>query len=167
MSNKSESTSKVYIGQARDISGPVAGKNATQTVTTITIGGQPIRTDETPTLDQFRQALAEIQQELLAVIVQQERLKAISAATPFMLTGAEASLKDAVEHVQPDVEPKEVQSLQKSLTEAKGLLNNVLNGARTAAEESEELQPLTEQLEPLVEKTDVLEQWAAKLWMTK
>ena len=53
MSNKSESTSKVYIGQARDISGVVAGENAAQTVTTMTIGGQPIRTDETPSLDQF------------------------------------------------------------------------------------------------------------------
>ena len=84
-----------------------------------------------------------------------------------MLTGAEASLKDAAEHVKSDLEPKEAQSMRKSLTEAKDMLNNVLNGAKTTAEESAELQPLAEQLEPLAEKIDVLEQWAAKLWATK
>ncbi len=133
----------------------------------VTIGGKEVPIGKQPELDEFRQLLISVQQELLAITAHQETLKAISAAAPAMLTGVKASITNVVEHTQPEIEPQHAQSIQKSLTEAKGLLSTVLAGAKTAAEESEALQDTVEQLEPLVQQTDVLEQWAVKLWATK
>lgn len=169
MTNKSESLSEVTIG---DVSGGIhgtiiAGRDVSNA--TITIGGQPTPADKEPTVAELQQLLAEIQRELAKITARQDLLKEISSATPFTAQGAEQSVKDAAEKVEPEMQPEEAQSVQKSLTEATTLLSGILDGAKTVAQKASEIgssvKPLAEQLEPLVEKVGVAALWVAKLWL--
>jgi hypothetical protein len=169
MTNKSESLSEVSIG---DVSGGIhgsiiAGRDVSNA--TITIGGQPTPADKEPTVAELQQLLAEIQQELAEVVAQQEALKEISSAAPFTAQGAEQSVKDAADKVEPEIKPEEARSVQKSLAEATTLLSGILDGAKTVAQKVGEVgsavKPLAEQLEPLVEKVAVAALWVARLWL--
>jgi hypothetical protein len=136
---------------------------------TITLGGQPTPADKQPTVDELRQLLAEIQRELAELAAQKDALKKISPATPFTAQGAEQSVRDAVEKIEPDIKPDEAQSVRKSLTEATSLLEMILEGAQTVAEKTGEvgkaLQPVIERLGPLVERVGVAALWVARLWL--
>ena len=136
---------------------------------TITLGGQPTPADKEPTVDELKQLLAEIQQELAAVTAQQPALKEVSAAAPFTAQGAEQSVKEAAEKVKSEIKPDEARSLQKSLEEATNLLSGILAGAKTVAQRAGEVgravKPLAEKLEPLVEKVGVAAFWVARLWL--
>jgi phage-related tail protein len=138
---------------------------------TITLGGQPTLADQQPSLDQFKQLLAEIQKELAEITAQKDALKQVSSATPFTAQGAEQSVKDAAEQVAPEMKPEAAQSVQKSLAEATSLLGGILDGAKSVAEKATEVgravKPIAEKLEPLVEKLGVAALWAARLWLLK
>jgi len=172
MTGNEESLSEVHIG---NVTGGIHGsiiagrdvKNAT-----ITIGGQPTPADKEPTLDEFKQLLAEIQQELAEVVAQQDALKQVSSATPFTAQGAEQAVKDVAKKVEakPEMKPEEAKSAQKSLGEATTLLGGILDGAKTMAQKAGEVgkavKPIAEKLAPLVEKLGVAAFWVAKLWLT-
>lgn len=168
---KDKQSGGVTIG---DVTGGIHGsiiagrdvKNAT-----ITIGGQPTPADKDPTVDEFKQLLAEIQQELAEITAQRDVLKEISSAAPFTAQGAEQSVKDVAEEVEEasEIKPEEAKSVQQSLTEATTLLSSILDGAKTVAQKAGEVgravKPIAEKLEPLVEKLGVAAFWVAKLWL--
>ncbi|MFQ5578220.1 MAG: hypothetical protein ACE5G8_14650 [Anaerolineae bacterium] len=137
---------------------------------TITLGGQPTPADKEPSVDELKQLLAEIQDELAAVMAEKETLQQISVATPFTAQGAEQSVNQAAEQVEAELEPEAAQSVQKSLGEATSLLGNILDGAKMVAEKAgavgEAVKPIAEKLAPLVEKVAVAALWAGKLWLT-
>lgn len=136
----------------------------------ISLGGQLTPADREPTVDELKQLLAEIRQELAEVIAQKDALQEISAASPLIAAGAEQNVKAAAEAVDAEVEPARAKSLQKSLEEATGLLSGILDGARTVAQKAgevgEAVKPIAEKLEPLVEKVGVAAFWITKLWLT-
>ncbi|HMN27661.1 MAG TPA: CHAT domain-containing protein [Caldilineaceae bacterium] len=136
---------------------------------TITVGGQPTPADKTPTFDEFRQLLAEIQQQLTEVTASQEGLQAVSPAAPFTAQGAAQSIQDAAHQIEPAMNPEKAQSVQQRLADAIKLLGTILDGAKTVAQKAGEaakaVQPLVEKLEPLVEKISVAVLWGAKLWL--
>ncbi len=171
MTNKGDSLSEVKIGNiGGGIHGSIiAGRDVSNA--TITLGGQPTQAGKAPTVDELKQLLAEIQQELAAVAAQKEALQQISPATPFTAQGAEASLKEAAARVEGEeaVEPEQAESAQKSLTEAATLLGGILDGAKTVAEKAVEVgqavKPIADKLEPLLEKIGVAALWVGKLWL--
>jgi len=138
---------------------------------TITISGQPIPADKEPTVDELKQLLAEIQQELAEIAAQQDALKEISSAAPFTAQGAEQSVRDVAKKVEETAEvgPEEAKSMQESLKEATGLLGGILDGAKTVAEKAVEVgkavQPIADKLPPLVEKVAVAAFWVGRLWL--
>jgi hypothetical protein len=170
MAGNGESLSEVHIGNVSGgIHGSIiAGRDVSNA--TISLGGQPTPADKEPTLDELKQLLAEIQGELAELTAQQEALKEVSSAAPFTAQGAEQSVKDAAEKIEPEMEPEAAKSVQQSLTEATTLLSGILDGAKAVAEKAGEVgravKPIAEKLEPLVEKVGVAALWAAKLWLT-
>jgi hypothetical protein len=170
MSNKDQSNVSFQIGG--DVTGGItgniiAGRDATSG--TISIGGQEVPVDKEPNFDEFKQLLAELQQEIAEVAGQQETLKEISAAAPFSAQGAEAVVKEVAEEVQPDADPEKAKSVQTKLKEATGTLGTLLDGAKTVAEKTGEVSGATttliEKLVPLVKKIGVAAIWVAKLWL--
>lgn len=164
-----ETSGGVTIGDVGgDIKGNVIAGGDVKDVT-ITLGGQPTPADKQPTVEEFRQLLAEIQTELAEVAAQQDALKEVSAAAPFTAQGAEQSVKAAAEKTTDAMEPEEAKSVQKSLGEATSLLGGILDGAKTVAEKATDVgravKPIAEKLEPLVEKLAVAALWASKLWL--
>ncbi len=169
MASNGDSLSEVHIG---DVSGGIhssiiAGRDVTNATTTI--GGQPTPADKKPTIDEFKQLLVEVKQELAYITAQQEALKQISSAAPFTAQGAEASVKEAAAKVEGEMKQEQAESVQKSLTEATTLLSGILDGAKTVAEKTVEagraVKPIAEKLEPLVEKLSMAALWAARLWL--
>ena len=67
---------------------------------TITIGGQPVPADKEPTLDEFRQLLAEPQQKIAKVVKQQDLLAEVDPSAPFTAQGAEQSIESVAESPQ-------------------------------------------------------------------
>ena len=149
----------------------IAGRDVSNA--TITLGGQPTPADKDPTVDELKQLLTEIQQELAEVTAQQDALKKVDSAAPFDVQGAEQRIKDAAERVEgiPELKSDEAESVQKSLTKATTLLSDLLDGAKTVAQKAGEVgravKPIAEKLEPLVEKVGVAAFWVAKLWSLK
>ena len=169
MANHSDSPSEVVIGA---VSGGIshsmiAGRDIHNA--TMTIAGQRVPADKAPTLDDLKQLLADIQGELEDISTQQERLKAISSATPFVVQGVVESVKDAASTVSVTAPPgpHAVQSAQAKLREATTLLTGILDNAKTVAEKTlstgAAITPLLEKLAPLAEKMAVAAVWAAKL----
>jgi hypothetical protein len=145
----------------------VVGRDLTNA--TITLGGQPTKADKQPTLDEFKQLLAEIQKELADITAQKETLQQVSSAAPYIAQGAQASVNQAVAQAEDEVGKEQAESIQTSLTEATTLLGGILDGAKIAAEKAVEVgkavKPIAEKLAPLVEKIGVAALWAAKLWL--
>jgi hypothetical protein len=169
MASKEDSLSEVHIGNVGGgIHGSIIAGRDVKDVT-ITLGGQATPADKQPTLEEFKELLTDIQAELAQVTAQQEALQAVSSAAPFTAQGAQASVQDAAETVEPELDKEEAESVQKSLAEATTLLSGILDGARTVAEKSVEVgravKPIAEKLEPLVEKLGVAALWAARLWL--
>ena len=169
MAGNGDSLSEVHIGNVSGgIHGSIIAGRDVKDVT-ITIGGQATPADKQPTLEEFQGLLADIQAELAQITAQQDALKEVSSAAPFTAQGAQASVKDAAEKVEPEMDKEQAESVQKSLAEATTLLGGLLDGAKTVAEKSVELgravKPIAEKLEPLVEKVGVAALWAAKLWL--
>jgi hypothetical protein len=137
---------------------------------TITFDEQPALADREPTVAELKQLLVEIQQGLVEITTQRDALKEISSAAPFDALGAEQRLKDVIEEMEGTgkVKPEEAESVQRSLTQAAGLLGGILDGAKAVAQKTAEIdnvvQPLVEELAPLVEKLGLVALWAAKLW---
>ena len=149
----------------------IAGRDVSNA--TITLGGQLTPADKEPTVDELKELLAEIQQELAEITAQQDALKEVSSAAPFTAQGAEQSVKDAAKKVEEmsEMKSKEAKSAQKRLIEATALLSSIMDGAKTLAHKAGEvgnaIKPLAEKLEPLVEKIGVAAFWVAKLWLLK
>jgi hypothetical protein len=168
MTDDHEPSSGVHIGPVSGgIHGSIiAGRDVTHA--TVTIGGQPTPADKFPTFDEFKQLLTEIHEELETTASQQDALKAVSPAAPYTTQGAVQSVKDVVEKVKPKMQPEEVTSVQKRLTETTSFLTSLLDGAKELAEKAGEFgtaaRPIVERLEPLVEKVAVAALWVAKLW---
>jgi hypothetical protein len=170
MVNKGDALSKVTIG---NISGGIANSIIAGhdiRYATINVAGQTVPADKDPTHKDLQQLLADIQEELAAVRAQQEALKTISSATPFVVHGVAESIKDAAITISAPAPPRpnEVTSVQARLSEATSLLSGVLDGAKTMAEKmlgaGTAMQSLTEKLAPLVDKMAVAALWAAKLF---
>src|SRR5262249_19074015 len=124
---------------------------------TITVGGQLTAADKEPNIDELKQLLAEIQQELAGLRdTQRDALKALSAGTPFIAKGAEEVVKEAAEKIKPEMKSEEAESVQQSLTEATSFLTGILDGARSVVEKAGAaagaVSPLVEKLAPLIEK---------------
>ncbi len=137
---------------------------------TITVGGQLIAADKKPNIDELKQLLTEIQQEVAQLRVsQQDALKALSAGTPFIAQGVEETVKEASEKINLEMKSEDAESVQQSLTEATNFLTGILDGARSVAEKAGALagavSPLAENLAPLVDKVSVAAFWVAKLWL--
>lgn len=171
MMNERESSGGVNIG---DVTGGIHGsiiagrdlRNAT-----ITLGSEQVPADREPTIDELRQLLAEIKEGLAEITAQKDTLEQVSPAAPYTAQGAEEAVKVAAETVEQtaEMEPEEARSVQESLKEATGLLNGILDGAKSVAEKMGDVviavQPLAGKLEPLVEKVGVAALWVAKLWL--
>lgn len=159
--------SMIVGGDAKDVS-MIVGRDLKDV--TITLGCQSTPADKEPTFDELKQLLTEIQQEIADVtMTQQEALKKVSPATPSLVQGAEASVKDAAAKIDMEMKPQDAKSAEQSLTEATRLLSSILDGAKTIAKKTGEVasavQPLAEKLAPLVEKVAVASFWVAKLWL--
>jgi len=168
MAKKSEKSIKIDIGGiGGDMQGVIAAGDVKDV--TITIGGQPTPADKEPTLDEFRQLLADIQQEIAEIAKQQELLAEVDPSAPFTAQGAEQSVESVAEKVKPEMGADEAESVQNSLTTALNLLNGILDGAKMVAKKTDEVgqavMPIVERLEPLVKKLGVAAIWAAKLWL--
>jgi hypothetical protein len=169
MASEGDNLSEVRIGNVSGgiHSSIIAGRDVKNA--TITLGGQPTPADKEPTAAELKQLLAEIRQALAEVATQKEALAQISASAPFTAQGAEASVNAAATQVEGEVNPKQAQSVQKSLVEATTLLGGILDGAKSVAEKAtavgQAVQPIAEKLEPLVEKLGVAAFWVAKLWL--
>jgi hypothetical protein len=169
MTSKDDQQYGVHIGNVSGgIHGSIIAGRDVKDVT-ITLGGQPTPADKEPTVDEFKQLLAEIQKELTEVTAQKETLQQVSSAAPYTAQGAEASVSQATAQADKEVGAEQAESIQKSLTEATTLLGGILDGAKAAAEKSVEVgravKPIAEKLAPLVEKLGVAAFWAAKLWL--
>jgi len=169
MAKKKDHSSSVTMGNVTGgIHGSVIAGRDVKDVT-ITVGGQQTPADKEPTVEELKQLLADVQQELAEVLAQKEALQQVSAAAPFTAQGAEATVKDAAEKVGEEVEKEEAESLQKSLADASTLLNGILDGAKSAAEKATEVgtavKPIADKLAPVVEKLAVASFWVGKLWL--
>lgn len=167
MINQSRGDVSINISSiGRDQMGIIAAevRNAT-----ITIGGQPTPADKEPTLDEFKQLLADIQNEIAEITAKQELLQKVDPSAPFTSQGAEQSIKTVADAIKPDMEKTEAESMQKSLTTARSLLTGILDGAKTVAQKADEVgqavEPIAEKLAPLVEKLGVAAFWVGKLWL--
>jgi flagellar biosynthesis/type III secretory pathway protein FliH len=175
MPNNPEPQSSVHIGNVTGgIHGSIiAGHDVNHA--TIMLGGQPTSASKEPTVDDLKQLLAEVHQELADLLTQQETLKQISPAAPFTAHGAEQTVKAVTETVDKakaagqTPEKEEAQSLQTHLTQTTNLLSSLLDGAKTLAQKAGDVAravtPLAEQLGPLVEKVAVAALWVGKLWL--
>jgi len=147
----------------------IAGRNVRNA--TINVGGEQVPADKEPTVDELKQLLTEIKQELAEITTQQDALKEISSAAPFTAQGAEQSVKDVAEKIESEMSPQEAKSVQKSLTEATNLLSGILDGAKTVTQKTVEVgkaaQPIAEKLAPLVEKVAVAAFWVGRLWLMR
>jgi len=171
MSDHKDSSSGVKIGNVTGgiTNSIIAGRDVSNA--TITVAGKDLLADKTPSLDEFKQLLGEIQQELEKLGMQQEALKAVSAATPFAIQGVKANIETTAELVKEpqNSKPEEKKTLQAGVTEAADLLGNILENANKVAEKASNagkaVQPLIELLAPLAKKVAVAALWAAKLWI--
>jgi hypothetical protein len=134
---------------------------------TITLGGQQMSADKEPTVEEFQQLLSEIRKELAELAAQRDALKEVSPAAPSIAQGAEASIEEVAARTEEPsgLKPEEAKSVQESLTEATGLLNNILAAAEKAVEVGKSVKPFVKQLTPLAEKVGIAAFWAAKLWL--
>ena len=146
----------------------IAGRD----VKNVTIGGQPVSTDKTPTQDEYRQLLTEIRAILAELASQQELMKDISPATPTLVQAADESIKQVEQtiHDEPKMSGKSVEGVQKTITDAAGLIGIVLENANNLASRAidtgKTIGPFLEKLGPLLDKLSVAALWAAKLWLT-
>lgn len=137
---------------------------------TITVGGQPVPADKTPSVEELRTLLAEIQSALASLAAQKAVLEKVSPDAPFVAQGAEATVRAAAEKVPAAGDPgsEDAGSVQKGLKDATGFLGGILDGVRKVAEKAgaaaEAVKPLGETLMPLLDKLAVAALWAAKLW---
>jgi hypothetical protein len=96
---------------------------------------------------------------------------ASSPATPVTAQDTEESINEVASHIEQDMQPEDVKSVEQSLTEATNLLTGILDGAKKVAKKTDEVantvKPLAEKLEPLVEKVAVASLWATKLWLMR
>lgn len=168
MTNDEKSYGGVNIGKIKgDIIGSaIAGGDVTITTT---ISGQPTPAGQKPTVAELKQLLTEIQQELAEITVQQNVLRKVSVAAPFTAQGAEQSVKEAAEKVKSEMTREEAKSVRKSLDDAANLLERILEDAKTVGQKAVEVgravMPITEMLEPLVEKIGTAALWVTKLWL--
>ncbi|MBK8903623.1 MAG: hypothetical protein IPM53_20745 [Anaerolineaceae bacterium] len=150
------------IGKSASVSAEnIAGRD-------IILGGQPIATDKEPTVDEFKQLLAEITAELAEVTAEKEILAQVAASAPLAAQGAEAEIKDASAKAETEVDSNTAESIEKSLKSATMLLTGILDGAKAVAEKAVDvastIPDLAKKLAPLVDKVAVAALWAAKLW---
>ncbi|NJN99605.1 MAG: hypothetical protein HC875_38635 [Anaerolineales bacterium] len=125
--------------------------------------------DKPPTVDELKQLLAQIQQELAKVTAQKETLQQISSMAPLTAQAAEVGIQEAASKVEGEVNAEQAESVQKSLTEATDILSKILDGAKTVAEKAGEVgsavKPIAETLAPLVEKLALAGLWVGRLWL--
>jgi hypothetical protein len=127
--------------------------------------------EEAPTVEKLQELLAQIQGALAEVTAQQEALQQVSAAAPYTVQGAQQSIAAAAEAIEasPEMAPEQAKSVQQSLQEATGLLNGILEGAKTAAEKAVEVgqavKPIAQALEPVLQTLAVAGTMVAKLWL--
>jgi hypothetical protein len=171
MASKEEPSGGVSIGSVGgDIVGSIIAAGDVSNVT-VTVGNKEMSAAETPTVEEFKQLLADIQQELAELTAQEEQLEKISDDTPLYAEVAERGVAKAVEKVKDSesMEPEEAESIQRSLKKAAGTLKSILEEAKHVAETAGEVgaavKPIAEQLMPLVEKVGVAALWVGKLWL--
>jgi hypothetical protein len=146
----------------------IAGRDVRDS--TITLGGQSIPADKDPTMEEFKQLLAEIQKNLADITAQKEVLEKVSTAAPHTAAAAEATVRDAAKKAtaKKDLKPEDAKSVQEGLIEATSILSTILDSTKTLAKKTiaagRAAKPLIEKLEPLVEKVAVAALWVAKLW---
>ena len=137
---------------------------------TVTIGGQLTPIDKEPTVDEFKQLLAEIQKELAEITAQKELLKEISLEAQFTAPGAEEGVKDVATKLEeiPEIKPEDAREMQEKLDGSTSLLTGILDKAETVVQKAGEVgnavKPLAEKLGPLLEKISAAGIWVAKLW---
>jgi ABC-type transporter Mla subunit MlaD len=171
MSNNPEPQSTVHIGNVTGgIHGSIiAGRDVSHA--TIALGGQPTPASKEPTVDDLKQLLAEVHKELATLMTQQEALKQIGPIAPSVTQGAEQTVKAVAETVDKSAgqRPQDAQSLHTHLTQTTSLLGTILDSAKTLAQKTGEVasavNPLAEQLGPVVEKVAVAALWVGKLWL--
>jgi hypothetical protein len=164
---KNKKSPGVHIQAGGDVRDNVIAGHDVE-VQNLQIGDRSAQEDKAPTLEEFKQLLAEIQADLAEITAREEALKAVSPAAPFSAQGAGQSLKDAAEKVSSEMKPEEVEPVHKRLAEAGAILSGILSGAKNAIEKTAEIAgavgPLVEKLGPLVEKVGIASLWAARLW---
>jgi hypothetical protein len=168
-----ESSGGVSIGNVTGgITGAViAGRDAKVEGSTIAVGKLP-ELEEEPTVEGLQELLAEIQRALAEIAEQKELLEGIDPTYPVQAQLAEAQVNTAAQAAQAGekVEAKDAESMKDRLEKASGLLNSILEGAKTAAEKVgdvvEAAAPVAEKLEPLLQSLGVAVAMVAKLWLT-
>ena len=88
-----------------------------------------ITEQKTPTPDELKQLLAEVQQTLAEITAQPAALEQVSDDAELYATAAEKSLNKAAEKVAAtdEMKPEDAESIQKSLDKAAGTLNGILD----------------------------------------
>jgi hypothetical protein len=126
---------------------------------------------EEPTAEKLEELLVQIQKALAEVMSQQEALQQIDPTAHVQAQLAEAQIKTATDAVQAadELRPEDAKSVQSRLEQASGLLNGILEAAKSTAEKTIEVgkavKPIAEALKPVLESLAVAGAWVAKLWL--
>jgi hypothetical protein len=129
-----------------------------------------VKAAEEPTVEKLQELLDQIQKALAELNAQQELLEQIDPAAPVQAQLAEKQVNTAAGSAQaPDeVKPEDAESMKERLEQASGLLNGILDAAKSAADKAVEVgkavKPIAEALEPVVVNLAVAVAWVAKLW---
>ena len=153
MTSDGDTLSEIKIGDVGgDLSGNIAGRdvNVDQSIS----GQTPLPLEKEDAANELKELLATIQEQLAEVVAEQNALKEVSSAAPFITQGAEQAVKDSTEEIEADMSVESAQSVQGNLEEATNLLTGILNGAKTVLEKIGEVghaaKPIAEKLEPLI-----------------
>jgi hypothetical protein len=169
MMAKKKDSSSVKIG---NVKGGIKNANIAGgdiNITEIMIDGKPVKVDEEPSIDQFKELLAEIQAEMAKVVLLESELKAIAPGTPTTAKAVEEKIEFASKKAEENLDQDTAENLQDSISDATSWLTNILDGAKRVAtkagEVGEAAKPIVEMLEPIVTNLGVAALWAQKLWM--
>ena len=168
---KKKQSSDVKIGYVSGgIHGSIiSGKDIRDVI--ITIEGREIKADTEPNINDLLQLLTAIKRDLSEMESKSHILNEISVAAPFIIQGAERSIKETTENVTSDLDSQEAESIQNRLSDVIKILTVVLDGARTLANKTYEVgqsvAPIIEKLEPLIMKIGIVAMWIDKLWSAK
>lgn len=122
---------------------------------------------KTPSIDELKLLLTEIQQDLSKIATKKEVLQQIAPWAPFTIQRATASVTTVAETIKGKVNDAQSKSTRTNLAEAINLLSRILDNAKTIAQQPTDIghpaQSITMAMESVVEKLGTASMWVSQL----